>query len=221
MLAAAPHCNVQAPLEAIDKLAPEWQPLLQQLEQLLPRLHRLAQRGSGAAALEEAAAEALHVAVEWDAAAQQLLVGAQVTFPRHMAPLHAAQQQGEDAGAAALVDWGPLLGQLFGARVQRAGGSSALVLAPAPHLAAVLDWLAQRPVVTWAAPAAVARAANWRAAAVTQVVGWLGGWVAGWLGGWVAGWLGDSSDGRFSRGTELVLCWCDKRRACCCCAGPA
>lgn len=179
MLAATPHCNVQAPLEPIDKLAPEWQPLLQQLELLVPHLHHLAQCGAGTAVLEEAAAEALHVAFEWDAAAQQLLVGAHVTLPRRMAPLHAAQQQGEEAGAAAEADWGPLLGRRFGARVQRAGASSALVLAPAPQLPAVLDWLAQRPAVTWVGPAAVARAANWRAAAVAQV----GGWASQVLGG--------------------------------------
>lgn len=152
--------------------------MLQQVEQLLPRLEQTRQQGRGSASVEaavEEAAAALQVAVEWDGARQALMVGALVTFPRRMAgiPAHTSkqqmQQQSEDAGAAAEADWGPLLGRLFGARVRRGGASSALVLAPAQQLPAVLDWLAQRPAVQWVAPAAVARTANWQAAAVVQV----------------------------------------------------
>lgn len=168
---------MQAPLEADDKLAPEWQAVLQQLERLLPHLQRLARQGVDSAALEDAAA-ALQVAAEWDAATQRLLVGALVAFPRRMALLNQAPpQQGEDAGAVAAADWDPLLGRLFGARVQRGSASSALVLAPAQQLPAVLNWLTQRPAVQWVAPAATARTANWRAAAVAQVG--VGGWEGG------------------------------------------
>lgn len=176
-----PLPRTQAALEADDKLAPEWQGVLQELEHLQLQLERLKRQGASSTALQAAAEEAAatqHVAAEWDAAHQQLLVGALVTFPRRMALLtQAAQQlqQVEDAGAAAEADWGPLLRRQFGARVRRGGASSALVLAPAQQLPAVLDWLAQRPAVLWVAPAAVARAANWRAAAVAQV-GLLVGW---------------------------------------------
>lgn len=178
---ALPLPPAQAPLESDDKLAPEWQRTLQQVEQLEGRMQQLRQQGSRAAALEatvEEAAAGMQVAVEWDAARGQLMVGALVTFPRHMALLAQApqQQRGADAGAAAAADWGPLLGRQFGARVRRGGASSALVLAPAQQLPAVLDWLAQRPAVHWVAPASMARAASWRATAVVQV-GRAGGWA--------------------------------------------
>ena len=124
------------------------------------------------------------MAARWDAAAGQLLIGAAVSFPGLAAPAAsrglaaeareprtrrvALQRRAQDAGAD---DWAPQLARLFGARLQRTSPDSALVLAPAPQLGRVLQWLAQRPAAHWVAPAPRLRLHNAQASSITQVRG--------------------------------------------------
>ena len=172
-----------------DKLAPEWQRILQQLKALAEQQRQppaSAANASLAAGMATAALrDALPVATQWDAPSGQLLVGVSVAFPGLVAPHPRAaaaaaatarrarrvalQRQQQDAGSAAVADWAPLLQAQFGARIRRAGPDAALVLAPAPRLPAVLEWLAQRPAAHWVSPAPKLRPANKRASSIAQV----------------------------------------------------
>jgi subtilisin family serine protease len=168
--------------EEQDRLAPEWQHILEQLEQqqfYRGQLSANATRAAVAAVLAQ-----LSVAAQWDAAAQQLLIGAAVSFPTLAVPAASRglaaeaeaprtrrvmlQRQAQDAGAAAAADWAPRLASLFGARLQRTSPETALVLAPAPQLGRVLQWLAQRPAVHWVDPAPKLRLNNAQASSITQ-----------------------------------------------------
>lgn len=127
----------------------------------------------------------LPVAAQWDAASQQLLIGAAVSFPSLAVPAASRglaaeaeaprtrrvmlQRQAQNAGAAAAADWAPQLARLFGARLQRTSPETALVLAPAQQLGRVLQWLAQRPAVHWVDPAPKLRLNNAQASSITQV----------------------------------------------------
>lgn len=217
-----------------DKLAPEWESILQQLRAAAPALDRLgvqareqqrrAQPWANASlaiatGVDELSA-ALPVATRWDDKTGQLLVGALVHFPGLVAPRRAAaapgsltalsaaeaaanasaaagsggegsairrarrialQRAAQDAGAAAVADWGPVLAQRFGARVQRGGPDSVVVLAPAGQLDAALQWLARRPAVHWVAPSPRLRLNNKRVTVIAQVgAAFLCGWLD-WL----------------------------------------
>jgi hypothetical protein len=185
---------VQGPHDERDRLAPEWQPILQQLQQLAPQLAQLeslARRGSNATAAAAVAAAAvrdvLRPATEWDAATGQLLVGAVVHFPGVAGPAqHAAaaatpaghaqraqrvmlERKRRDAGGAAAADWAPVLQQKFGAYVRRGSADTAVVLAPAGKLQDVLQWLAERPATQWVAPAPKLKWHNVRGSTISQV----------------------------------------------------
>lgn len=216
-----------------DKLAPEWDAILRQLQAAAPALERLGSQAreqqrraqpwaNATQAIAAGVAELsgpLPVATRWDDKSGQLLVGAHVHFPGLVAPravaaaagrLAAATAEGaavnrstvagssaegsairrarritlqraaQDAGAAAVADWAPLLEQRFGARLQRGGPDSAVLLAPAGQVDAALQWLARRPAVHWVAPAPRLRLNNKRVTVIAQVRGGFPGccWAA-------------------------------------------
>ncbi len=183
---------MQALHEEQDRLAPEWRPILEQLEQR--RYYRGQLTANATQAAVRAVLAQLPVAAQWDAASQQLLIGAAVSFPSLAVPAASRglaaeaeaprtrrvmlQRQAQDAGAGAAADWAPQLERLFGARVQRTSPETALVLAPAQQLGRVLQWLAQRPAVHWVDPAPKLRLNNAQASSITQVGG---GGVTCWL----------------------------------------
>lgn len=134
----------------------------------------------------------LPVMTRWDSRTGQLLVGAWVHFPGLVTPRQASatsaesnntlqslpqrarrimlQRKQQDPGAAAAADWAPLLASRFGARLERGSADTAVVLAPAQRLAAVLEWLTHRPAVHWVAPAPRLRLANKRVTTISQVI---------------------------------------------------
>lgn len=180
---ASPGTCTQALHEEQDRLAPEWQPILDQLQQ--QQYYRSQLTANTTRAAVRAVLSQLPVAAQWDAASQQLLIGAAVSFPSLAVPAASRglaaeaeaprtrrvmlQRQAQDAGAAAAADWAPQLASLFGARLQRTSPETALVLAPAQQLGRVLQWLAQRPAVHWVDPAPKLRLNNAQASSITQV----------------------------------------------------
>ena len=177
------HSPAQALHEEQDRLAPEWRPILEQLEQRRYYSGQLTANATQAAV--RAVLAQLPVAAQWDAASQQLLIGAAVSFPSLAVPAASRglaaeaeaprtrrvmlQRQAQDAGAGAAADWAPQLERLFGARLQRTSPETALVVAPAQQLGRVLQWLAQRPAVHWVDPAPKLRLNNAQASSITQV----------------------------------------------------
>lgn len=178
-----PGTCAQALHEENDRLAPEWQPILEQLQQ--QRYYRSQLTANATSAAVRAVLSQLTVAAQWDATSQQLLIGAAVSFPSLAVPAASRglaaeadaprtrrvmlQRQAQDAGAAAAADWAPQLASLFGARLQRTSPETALVLTPAQQLERVLQWLAQRPAVHWVDPAPKLRLNNAQASSITQV----------------------------------------------------
>lgn len=195
---AANHSLVlwAGPHEAAHKVAPEWQPLLEQLDVVTGSLGRGENRVGTvdgrnetkdaqmllAAAVAQLPVRIQHRPGRWPQ------VGIRVTFPvMHLPKPHAPdhehatrhalriqrvirEEEARHAGVAAAADWGPLLRSAFGGDVEvhPASPDSAVVFAPPEAVEGVVAWLASRPAVQWVAPLPRSFVRNRQASVITQ-----------------------------------------------------